>query len=414
MQKINTVKGTKDLYGQNLIDHNFIIETFIKVCESKNYNHISTPIIENAGVFKKTLGLTSDIISKEMYNFIDQGGDDLVLRPEGTAAIARALVTNSLQDELNKKFFYFGPMFRREKPQSGRLRQFHQIGIELFDDKVFFNDVEAIMMANKFLEKIEMRKNVSLEINTLGDFDSREKYKSKLIKFFKSKELGLSVESKKKIDANPLRILDSKIESDKEIVKKAPILMDYLDKDSLFFFKEVEKNLKILGIDYTINPYLVRGLDYYNHTAFEFITSQDKSQNTILAGGRYDGLVSSLGGKNISGVGWAAGIERIVMNIKNFEKKKKIINFISQSNELNTKLLEIYNSLQIKENISFNILFTGSFKKKIIKANKLNSYGCFILGEDEMRENKILWKNMDSGKQESIPIDKINDFIKII
>jgi len=190
--------------------------------------------------------------------------------------------------------------------------------------------------------------------------------------------------------------------------------MDYLDEDSLFFFKAVEKNLKILGIDYTVNPYLVRGLDYYNHTAFEFITSEDKSQNTILAGGRYDGLVSSLGGKNISGIGWAAGVERIVMNIKNFQKKKKVVNFISQSNEFNTKLLEIYNSLQIKEDISFNILYTGSFKKKIIKANKLNSYGCFILGEDEIKENKILWKNMESGKQKSVLIDKINDFIKII
>ena len=318
MQKINTVKGTKDLYGQSLIDHNFISETFKKICESKNYNHISTPIIENAGVFKKTLGLTSDIISKEMYNFIDQGGDDLVLRPEGTAAIARALVSNSLQDELNKKFFYYGPMFRREKPQSGRLRQFHQVGIELFDEKVFFNDVEAIMIANNFLEKIEIRNNVNLEINSLGNFDSREKYKSELIKFFKTKESSLSVESKKKININPLRILDSKIENDKEIIQKAPKLMDYLDEDSLFYFKAIEKNLKVLGIDYTINPYLVRGLDYYNHTAFEFITSEDKSQNTILAGGRYDGLVSSLGGKNISGIGWAAGVERIVMNIKNF------------------------------------------------------------------------------------------------
>ncbi|MAR64091.1 MAG: histidine--tRNA ligase [Rickettsiales bacterium] len=414
MQKINTVKGTKDLYGQSLIDHNFIAETFIKICESKNYNHISTPIIENAGVFKKTLGLTSDIISKEMYNFIDQGGDDLVLRPEGTAAIARALVSNSLQDELNKKFFYYGPMFRREKPQSGRLRQFHQVGIELFDEKVFFNDVEAIMIANNFLEKIEIRNNVNLEINSLGNFDSREKYKSELIKFFKTKESSLSVESKKKININPLRILDSKIENDKEIIQKAPKLMDYLDEDSLFFFKAIEKNLKVLGIDYTINPYLVRGLDYYNHTAFEFITSEDKSQNTILAGGRYDGLVSSLGGKNISGIGWAAGVERIVMNIKNFQKKKKVVNFISQSNEFNTKLLEIYNSLQIKENISFNILYTGSFKKKIIKANKLNSYGCFILGEDEFKENKILWKNMESGKQKSVLIDKINDFIKKI
>ena len=221
MEKINTVKGTKDLSGINLIMHNQVSEIFSKLCESKNFQEIRTPIIENSKVFKKTLGVASDIILKEMYNFIDQGGEEIVLRPEGTAAVARALITNSMQDNLNKKFYYFGPMFRREKPQTGRLRQFHQVGIEIFDDKNPYNDVESILIAENFLNLLGIRSKVKLEINSLGNLESRKSYLIELLKFLKKNSSKLSDESRKKLETNPLRILDSKNLDDREIIEKA-------------------------------------------------------------------------------------------------------------------------------------------------------------------------------------------------
>ena len=238
MEKINTVKGTKDLFGIDLIMHNLTCETFINLCKFKNYQEIRTPIIENSKVFKKTLGPTSDIILKEMYNFIDQGGEEIVLRPEGTAAVARAIVTNSLQDDLNKKYYYCGPMFRREKPQSGRFRQFHQVGVEIFDEGNLFNDVEVILVAEKFLNLLGIREKVNLQINTLGNSELRKSYVVDLVKFFKQNNSKLSSESKKRLESNPLRILDSKNLDDQEIVKKSPILIDYLDKESKLFLKK--------------------------------------------------------------------------------------------------------------------------------------------------------------------------------
>ena len=412
MEKINTVKGTKDLSGSNLMMHKKVCEIFSKLCESKSFQEINTPIIENSKVFKKTLGVTSDIIQKEMYSFVDQGGEEIVLRPEGTAAVARALITNSMLDNLNKKFYYFGPMFRREKPQTGRLRQFHQVGIEIFDEKNPFNDVESILIAEKFLKLLGIRDKIKLEINTLGNLESRKNYITDLVKFLKKNISRLSSESKKKLETNPLRILDSKNNEDKEIIEESPKILNFLDDESNFFFEAVLNNLKKLNIEFSVNPYLVRGLDYYNHTAFEFVTFEDKSQNAVLAGGRYDGLVSSLGGKNLSGVGWASGIERIILNLKEFKIKKKIIAIIALSEDLNTKILEVLYKLKPLDDVVFHSIYSGSFKKKMIKANKLKSYGCVIIGNEEIKENKVIWKNMESGFQEILDLKEINEFLE--
>ena len=413
MEKINTVKGTKDLLGNDLIMHNFVCDTFSNLCESKNFQQISTPIIENSKVFKKTLGTSSDIILKEMYNFVDQGGEEIVLRPEGTAAVSRAIVTNAIQDNLNKKFYYYGPMFRREKPQSGRLRQFHQVGVEIFDDKNSYNDVEVILLAEKFLNYLGIRRKVKLELNTLGNIESRKKYLVDLKKFLKLNNSKLSLESKNKLESNPLRILDSKNSDDQEIIKKSPILFDYLDKESKSFFEEIQTNLKNLKINFLLNPHLVRGLDYYNHTAFEFVTFENKSQNAILAGGRYDNLVSSLGGKQLSGVGWASGVERIILNLEKTEpNNNKIITIISSSDDLNFYILKVLSLLKPLDGFSFHSIYSGTFKKKLMKANKMGSSGCLILGEEELKDNKIIWKNMVSGSQEKFEIKKINEFLK--
>ena len=412
MQKLNSVKGTKDIFGNTVLEHDHVIKTFRDICVFNNFKKISTPILEHENIFVKTLGVTSDIISKEMYNFKDQGGDNLVLRPEGTAAIVRALITNSLQDDANKNFYYHGPMFRRERPQSGRLRQFHQVGLEVFGDRNFLDDVRVIILAEKFLSNLNIRNKLKLQINTLGEQENRKKYITELKKFFKKNYSQLSSESRQKIENNPLRILDSKDDNDKKLFSSLPQITEFLDRDSKDFFNEIIKLLSSLDIEFEVNPFLVRGLDYYNHTAFEYIFSESRSQNTVLAGGRYDGLVKSLGGRDLSGIGWAAGIERILIIMDKIDFSQKIIGVFTISDSLKTDLIKVFSSLKFNAKLSFNLIDGGNFKKKMSKANKLNCYGCLILGEDEWKEKKIIWKNFQTGNQETISINNINNFLE--
>ena len=414
MQKLNSVKGTKDIFGKTVLEHDHVVKTFRDICVFNNFKKISTPILEHENIFVKTLGVSSDIISKEMYNFKDQGGDDLVLRPEGTAAIVRALITNSLQEDTNKNFYYHGPMFRRERPQSGRLRQFHQVGLEVFGDRNCLDDVRIIILAEKFLSSLKVRNKLKLQINTLGNSKSRKRYINELQRFLKNNYSKLSVESRKKIDINPLRVLDSKDESDRNLFNSLPQIMEFLDTDSKNFFQEIIKLLKSLEIEFEVNPFLVRGLDYYNHTAFEYIFSESKSQNTVLAGGRYDGLVKSLGGKDLSGIGWAAGIERLLMIMGAIDFTQKIIGVLTVSDSLKTELLKMYNSFKFNANVSFNIIDASNLKKKMSKANKLKCYGCIILGEDEWKEKKIIWKNFQTGNQETVLISSLDNFLEKI
>ena len=411
MQKLQTVKGTKDLFGQVAVDHEYIYNVFTQICEFLNFQKIFTPIIEHSDVFKKTLGTASDIITKEMYNFTDQGGDDLVLRPEGTAAIARAIISNSLQDQINKNYYYFGPMFRRERPQSGRLRQFHQVGLEIFGEKNFYDDARSIILAEKFLSKLKVRDKLKLQINTLGNKESRLKYTENLKQFFKANISNLSQESKKKIEINPLRILDSKNDQDQEILMKSPLINDFLDEESNDFFKNFCDTLDSLDFKFEINPKLVRGLDYYNHTAFEYVINGKKSQNAVLAGGRYDGLVKSLGGGDLTGVGWAAGVERIKLILDNNYKQRKLISIFSTSESMESELIKIYNKLNINKKISIIMINGASLKKKFIKADKLKSFGCVIAGDEEWKTKKLIWKNLKDGKQEIFSFDNLEDFI---
>ena len=376
-----------------------------------NFQQITTPILENCEIFTRSLGLTSDIVSKEMYNFVDQGNDRLVLRPEGTAAIARAVITNSLEQDLNK-FFYSGPMFRRERPQSGRLRQFHQVGVEYIGSQNHLTDIEIILLAEKFLKDLKIRQKLTLEINSLGNEKSRYNYNISLKEFFEKNKFKLSEISRDRLDKNPLRILDSKEKMDQEVIKNAPNIIDYFDEESKIFFEELVSSLDKLKIDYKINRFLVRGLDYYNHTAFEYITTEKKSQNTVLAGGRYNGLIKNLGGKDLSGVGWAAGIERIQMQLENFEgiEVKKICVF-STDRKLDIEILKMISNLKLKDTLNINFLNAGSLKKKFTKANKMGALGCLIFGEDEWKSKKVIWKDFNSGNQKLINFDNINEFL---
>ena len=303
-------------------------------------------------------------------------------------------------------------MFRRERPQSGRLRQFHQVGLEVFSDRNFLDDVRVIILAEKFLSNLNIRNKLKLQINTLGEQKNRKKYITELKKFFKKNYSQLSSESRQKIENNPLRILDSKDENDKKLLSSSPQIMEFLDRESKDFFNEIIKLLTSLDIEFEVNPFLVRGLDYYNHTAFEYIFSERRSQNTVLAGGRYDGLVKSLGGRDLSGIGWAAGNERILIIMDKIDFSQKIIGVFTISDSLKTDLIKVFSSLKFNAKLSFNLIDGGNFKKKMSKANKLNCYGCLILGEDEWKEKKIIWKNFQTGNQETISINNIDNFLE--
>ena len=412
MTKIKTVKGTRDILEEDFFFHDKVQKIFEKYCVKYNFRKISTPIIEFSKLFSRTLGEVSDIVSKEMFTFVDQGGDKITLRPEGTASVSRALISNSLYEDHNQKFFYFGPMFRREKPQSGRLRQFTQIGVEYFNQYSNLCDLEVIFLANSIIQSLGINKKVCLHINSIGNTTSRNKYVVELTKFLEKFKSELSEESQIRLDKNPLRILDSKNIKDKRIIEGAPDIKNFLDFTSKENYEELKENIINSGIDFVENSNLVRGLDYYNDTVFEFVTNVDKGQNTILAGGRYDGLVKVIGGKDICGVGWAAGIERIVNLIKENEKvKKRIICIFSTSKNNN---VEIFKTLKALENIdshSFHPIFHGNLKKKLNKANKLDAEACIIIGDDEFKDNKLIFKNFNTGRQEQVDIKLIFQFL---
>ena len=412
MLKLKTVKGTKDLLGDEIKSHELVKNEFENLCKLFNFDYISTPILEHTEVFTKSLGVSSDIVSKEMYNFKDQGDDELVLRPEGTAAVARALVSNSLEQNVNTKFFYHGPMFRRERPQSGRLRQFHQVGVEYFGQFNVSSDLEVIILAERFLKKIGIRKKLNLQINSLGTNESLKKYTQAVKSYFEKKSDKLSFLSKNRLSKNPLRILDSKDEKDKKLIEGSPDIRDFWDIESRRAFEDISRGFDSLGIDYQFNRFLVRGLDYYNHLAFEYITTENKSQNTVLAGGRYDGLVKSLGGSDITGVGWAAGIERIVMLLEEKKNlKEKLICFFASNNDLNREVLQIINKIGFHNSLKIQMISSGNVKKKLSKSNKFNACSCIILGEEEWKLNKLIFKDLVSGSQSLIELKNIEEFL---
>jgi histidyl-tRNA synthetase len=277
------------------------------------YLEMSTPIFEFTDVFRRPLGETSDVVAKEMYNFTDRGDDEITLRPEATAAVCRAFLSERLTQQVPCKFFCHGPMFRYDRPQKGRWRQFHQINVELIGVPEPLGDVEIIALGVDILEALGVLGRITLELNTLGDPASRKAYREVLVEYFSDHRDRLSPDSRERLSRNPLRILDSKEKGDRKIVAGAPQLGDYLNAESVEFFAKVKQDLDALGIAYRLNPRLVRGLDYYTHTIFEFTTEDLGAQGSVLGGGRYDGLIELLGGPPMPGVGWAGGIERLAM-----------------------------------------------------------------------------------------------------
>ena len=411
--KLQAVRGTHDHLHDLMYSYNYIINKVSTISANYGFKPMATPIFEFSSVFKRTLGESSDIVTKEMYTFLDKGEEEITLRPEGTAGIVRAIISNGLIQEMPFKAFYHGPMFRYERPQKGRLRQFHQVGIELLGVEKEQADIEVIACANQVLRELNINKSSELHINSLGNINDRKIYIEDLVKYLKNYKNKLSKDSVIRLDKNPLRILDSKSEDDLTIIKNAPKLTEYLDNSSKDSLKRILEGLNNLNIKYIINDKLVRGLDYYNNTTFEFITDKLGSQSAIIAGGRYDKLMKQMGGPDIPGIGWAAGIERLILLSTIKEIKKKHIDIIPVGDESDTICINLTQELRNK-NISANMAYSGNLKKRLKSANKSSSNFAIIIGTDEINNNNVIVRNLETGEQEIISFENIVKHIERI
>ncbi len=413
MKNLRTVRGVNDLFPEIIDKHNFIKETGSKICKNFCYQEIDIPIFEFADLFIKPLGETSDIVTKENYIFNDRSNNTLMLRPEGTAGIVRAIINAGLTQSLPQRLYYYGPMFRYERPQKGRLRQFHQFGVELLGIESFLGDIEVIKLAYSFLKKLKLLKKTVLYINSLGDSESRLKYRNEIVSYFGKYKNDLSQESKIRLQKNPLRILDSKDVNDMNIIDGAPEFINFLNLNSKEYFENVCKSLETLQIPFCIDQKLVRGLDYYSHTTFEFKTGSLGAQDTILAGGRYDGLSKMISNYNIPGVGWAAGIERISLMMQRKYSFNPDVVLIAQSDTINLKILKLHDQL-LKNNIKTEMLYSGSLNKKLKRANKVSAKFAIIVGENELKNKLVMFKNLQNGEQELIKFDHLIKKLKNI
>ena len=411
MEKLRTVRGVHDLLPDILHKQNLVINEGLKISEKYCYQQIETPIFEFAEVFTKPLGKTSDIVTKENYIFKDRSEDELMLRPEGTSGVVRAFLNAGLTQDIPKRYSYYGPMFRYERPQKGRLRQFKQFGIECIGINNSMADVEVISLGYAFLEKLNILDKINLKINTLGDSETRLRYRKALVDYLNDYKSELSNESIKRLSENPLRILDSKNDTDKKILINAPNIIDYLNESSKERFEKVCIGLSALKIKYQIDKNLVRGLDYYCHTAFEFITSDLGSQGTVLAGGRYDGLAKMLGGVDTPGVGWAAGVDRLSLMINEVFVNKPDLVLMAVSENLEPLLMPIMKKL-VDKGLKVEILITGNMSKKFKRANKVDASYAIILGEEELSKNIIKLKNLIIGSERYVSLDEAIKVIK--
>ena len=409
--KINPIRGTHDLFGNEIKKFNTVISEVKFVANQFNFHEMITPIFENSNLFKKPLGENSDVVLKEMYSFKDRNEDDITLRPEYTTPMIRAAISNGLLNNLPAKFFGTGQMFRRERPQKGRYRQFNQINFENFGSEDFFADIEIIHLANILLKKIIPNSQFTLHINSLGSRENLKNYSKVLSEFFNKNKSLLSRDSLDKINSNPLRILDSKNKEDKDVVKKSPKILEFLPKEDLQNYEEIKKYLIDLEIPIHEDPNLVRGLDYYCNTVFEFKTNQIGSQDTLIGGGRYNGLIKTLGGKDIPGVGWAGGIERIMLLMEDISIINKDIHFAILDENYKSYAYKIYDFL-IKNNFSVYWNYKYNLKKSLSIANEKKANYIIIIGENENNNNNCTVKNLLTGNQEIRDLSNILDFFR--
>lgn len=409
---VKPVRGTHDLIGEESRRHQHVIAVAKKVTSLYGFEEWITPVFEETSVFARSLGETSDVVSKEMYCFEDRGGDSLTLRPENTAGICRALVTNGLAQSLPQKAFYAGPMFRYERPQKGRYRQFHQIGAELLGTSTPFADAEVIAMGYHILRELGIADDVVLELNTLGDIVSRKAWREALISYFKAFQSELSEDSRSRLEKNPLRILDSKSLQDRALLTNAPALKDYMTAEAQTFWDQLRVALDQFNIPFKENPYIVRGLDYYSHTVFEFVTTKLGAQGTVLAGGRYEGLVEEMGGPAVPSIGWAAGIERLALLLEKTPESSNSVAIIPMSDDVHKVAFSVLQSLRY-HGIHAEVAYKGNLRKQMERANKQNSPLALLIGEDEAQKQVVQVKDLILGEQSEIAITDIVSYCKM-
>jgi len=390
---LQPVRGTRDLIGDESLRYAHVVETARRITCLYGFSEWQTPIFEDTQVFLRPLGETSDVVTKEMYTFNDRGGDSITLRPEGTAGICRALISAGLTQTLPQKVFYTGPMFRYERPQAGRYRQFHQIGVELLGANTPLADAEVLACGWHILNELGIAKDVVLYINTLGDVESRQAYRTALVAYFADHAAALSEDSKTRLVKNPLRILDSKDAGDRHLIANAPLIYDYLTEDAASFYAGLKTQLAAFGVPFEENSGIVRGFDYYNHTAFEFVTTALGAQGTVMGGGRYNGLVEQMGGPNVPGIGWGAGIERLSMLLAATPAVPPAVVIIGDG-----PAVQVATALRAA-GVACEISFKSGVKNGLKYANRLGAAWAVLAGDT------LVLKNLADGTQAEISLD---------
>ncbi len=394
--KLQRVRGTQDLYGPELARFDHVVETFNRVRKLYGFRRVEVPIFEATGVFARSLGETTDVVTKEMYTFVDKGNESVTLRPEFTAGIARAYIQNGWQQHAPMKLAAHGPAFRYERPQKGRFRQFHQLDAEIIGAGEPAADVELIAFGAQLLAELGIGDKVVLQLNTLGDSATREAWRAALVAHFEQHLDALSPDSRERLHRNPLRILDSKDAGDKAVAADAPGIDAYLSSEAGAFFDAVQRGLEAAQVAFVRTAGLVRGLDYYRHTAFEFVTDHLGAQGTVMGGGRYDGLIEAMGGPSTPAVGWAAGIERLAMLVEEpvLAPIEVVLVPIGERAECETpKLLHFIRTYQI----TCDAAFRGNTKKRMSLASASGALFAVIYGDEELANGEVKVRDMSSG-----------------
>ncbi len=418
-KSIQAIRGMNDILPGDSPRWQFVESTFATIMRMYDYQEIRMPLVEMTDLFKRSIGEVTDIVEKEMYTFADRNGDSLTLRPEGTASCVRAGIQNGLLHNQTQKLWYGGPMFRHERPQKGRYRQFHQMGVEIFGLQGPDIDAELIALTARLWKMLGIERKVTLELNSLGSNEARAHYRDKLVEYFRGRMDELDDDSKRRLETNPLRILDSKNPSMQSVVSDAPKLADWLDDESAQHFAQLCGFLDDLAIPYRVNPCLVRGLDYYNRTVFEWVTDQLGAQGTVCAGGRYDGLVAQLGGQMTPAVGFALGMERLIALLdEEFVTKfaplphAYFIMLGTESVQKGRQLAE-----QLRDTVPGLRLHVqageGSMKSRMKRADKSQAELVLILGEDELKANVVVIKHLrdHNSQQQTIALDDLANWL---
>ena len=419
-KQIAAIRGMNDLYGAEVEAFNYLLETAQATLKQYGYQSIRLPIVEKTALFSRSIGEVTDIVEKEMYTFDDRNGESMTLRPEGTAGCVRAMIQNGLTHNQIQKVYYNGPMFRYERPQRGRYRQFNQFGVEVFGLSEAQVDAELIVLSARLWEKLGLE-NLQLQINSLGSQEAREAYRAVLVAYFEKHKAALDEDSLRRLDTNPLRILDTKNPHMQSLVEAAPKLMDHLDEASMMHFNALKLHLDDLGIEYVINSNLVRGLDYYNRTVFEWVTTELGAQGTVCAGGRYDGLVEQIGGKPTPAVGFAMGMERLMALLMDNhlvpEHASPDIYMVLVGNNLERPGLVM--SEKIRDELpGVNVQMHcggGSFKSQFKKADKSGANYAIVMGEEELAQQVVAVKPLRvEGEQKTVQWHALTDYLRSI